>query len=811
MADTEDIDIEIEAAAGNISDRNGAAVAEVSTNNRQQWYRETGLPFLVFSFGTAASLVILWLGISASNKDQLEDFNSAAKDMCSRLSEVWATYTMAGLWLVQSSRGGKQSRQEFMDCYEYLRAAGLEFDRVSWIPNATEAKRPYFEGETRKFLQTYHPEALSKYHGFWSFTRYDNGTVSTDLVKRSFYFPIQYVEPHEKHLESLGLDLYNAGYMRPVIEETMSSRKPVLTGQLPCVTQDCVALLHPGIKLSNDPENRLIPSLALFQIRLPVLISDMAIDRIAPLDLAVYLYDTTFPDSPANFLNAAIVRQKVDRIPSSMDVDVLDSSNRNLAIKSNKDPTFDIDYDAFYNKTVWDEKQPYFSKYHNHIDYQEKNVDNVQSLSETTIEEARASGNRYVYNTRMKIASREWTVVIVAQDDEYEPELGFILLGSIMIFVACLCLALWMWTSRRREAKMSEMRLAAKAEKDAIVVKNARMAAKRERELNDFIAHEVRNPLSAAMSAYSFVNSAVHEEEPLRTDDSRVSVRDDLEIIGTSLEFMNDLLRNMLELHRASSNQLKLKREHVDVLQDVLDPAASMIYHRSSAYEVIVECPQDLVIMADKLCLKQIVLNLGRNAAKFVQKGFVKLAGRVDAKGFVEIMIEDSGPGIPEEKRSQLFKKFQESLDTLNQGTGIGLAVCNKLIDSMGGEVILDSDYRSGVEGCPGARFIVKLKTPVVQNIDLPSDISDTANTSSSQMDTASFTTGVKDAKHETELPESLSVLFVDDELTLRKLFSRSVKKNFPGWTFQEAANGETALRLAENTDFDLIFLVSRG
>ena len=57
------------------------------------------------------------------------------------------------------------------------------------------------------------------------------------------------------------------------------------------------------------------------------------------------------------------------------------------------------------------------------------------------------------------------------------------------------------------------------------------------------------------------------------------------------------------------------------------------------------------------------------------------------------------------------------------------------------------------------------------------------------------------------ELPEKLSVLFVDDDLMLRKLFARAVSNVMPEWDVQEAANGETALRLVDKQSYDLIFL----
>ena len=57
------------------------------------------------------------------------------------------------------------------------------------------------------------------------------------------------------------------------------------------------------------------------------------------------------------------------------------------------------------------------------------------------------------------------------------------------------------------------------------------------------------------------------------------------------------------------------------------------------------------------------------------------------------------------------------------------------------------------------------------------------------------------------ELPESLSVLFVDDDPILRKLFARMVKKVAASWTIREAANGEAALRISDTVEFDLIFV----
>jgi signal transduction histidine kinase/CheY-like chemotaxis protein len=354
------------------------------------------------------------------------------------------------------------------------------------------------------------------------------------------------------------------------------------------------------------------------------------------------------------------------------------------------------------------------------------------------------------------------------------------------------------------------------AEKNDTLIQNARASAKTEREFNDFIAHEVRNPLSAAMSAASFISSAVNEREPLTTVEDQQAVQDDITIIESSLQFVNDLLRNMLDFHRATSSELHLETTATDVQRDILEPVAAMLYRRYDNYQVIVDCPKDLYIMTDRLRLKQIVLNLGRNSAKFVETGFVRFKAEVIDDN-VTLSVEDSGPGIPEEKRRHLYDRFQESLDTLSQGTGIGLNLCLKLIHLMEGKIWLDESYHSGIEGCPGARFVIELNTPplTLESWDLLMEDgteecnsafsmldSDNDNNSPQPLRSMSCTTPVIE-----ELPENLSALFVDDDMILRKLFVRAVKKICPTWTIQEAGNGETALQMAGSKHFDLIFL----
>ena len=187
------------------------------------------------------------------------------------------------------------------------------------------------------------------------------------------------------------------------------------------------------------------------------------------------------------------------------------------------------------------------------------------------------------------------------------------------------------------------------------------------------------------------------------------------------------------------------------------------------------------------------------------------------------------------------------SLTHIVQGTGIGLCLCKHLSDLMGCSIGLDETFHSGIEGCPGTRFVLDLNMPPTNGDEYDNhndnDVADTYH-KNDQLDgvatiekydsgsannnanaNANDYSSEKNADHGSNtnaqhqpssniessgaavLPSNLSVLFVDDDLVLRKMFNRSVKRVAPEWTIEEASNGETALHLVETNHYDIIFM----
>jgi signal transduction histidine kinase len=402
-------------------------------------------------------------------------------------------------------------------------------------------------------------------------------------------------------------------------------------------------------------------------------------------------------------------------------------------------------------------------------------------------------------STALETTNNEWEITVAYRVDDAQQWKEWAIFATITVSFCISALVYVVLLQKQIHADLV-------AEQTAKLVENSRMAAIVERELNDFIAHEVRNPLAAAMSACTFVSSAVHEVEPLVDEASRQSVRGDVGIIDVSLRFINELLRSMLDIHRAANKQMTIDKTAVSILHDIFEPVAAMLYIRDEAFEVVLDCPEDLLVMADRLRLQQVVLNLSRNSAKFVEEGYIRLRADV-VDNSVCVYVEDSGPGIPEAKRNNLFCRFQESLDTLNQGTGVGLNLCKTVVDLMEGEIYLDESFESGINGSPGTRIVVNLKTPLE-----PQDFS--SQGAVKEMDFPDEEKGLPfqeemalDGNSNFPLAEHLSVLFVDDDRILRRLASRAIKKIRPEWNVREAASGEIALQLVETESFDLIFM----
>jgi signal transduction histidine kinase/CHASE1-domain containing sensor protein len=571
-------------------------------------YADIALIVLIGGFAAAA---FLFVGIRSENKNSQAQFEAAATDLVNKIQTAWESYVTAASMMHNFCRNRNFARADFRGLYEYMISTGLNFQAVQFDPNITDAEREAAEAEARAYYAEYYPHV--KYRGFTGF----NSENSMDLESRhrsAFYFPIHYMEPVIGNERAIDLDYHAPGspQRQQTVLACMQTGKPSLTDRLKLVQEKTesafgVILMHPGVNVTSSDQTW-PRDLASIVVRIPDLL--LLATTKQHKSCQIYIYDRSDSRGYPLFLGAAHVHPAV--VPGQ-----------------------DRDSELSY-------------------------------LSELSIDVA-MTGSHYIQD--IDAANKIWTVIVRKIPGTFEHNHAFVIFGGVIIFVSSGCLAVWVYTDTVRAQKIQQERAKAKAEKAAYVVQSAQLAANRERELNDFIAHEVRNPVAAAMAACSFVKTALHKIPPFPNKDALEAVCADVVTIDNALLFVNDLLRDMLDMHRATNHQLVVKFTPTDILHDVFEPVEGMLYQREGRMDIHIDCPENLVVMSDRLRLKQVILNLGRNSAKFVDSGFLRMRAQLDDKGMVQLLVEDSGPGIPLNKRGQLFNKYQESLDMLSQGT----------------------------------------------------------------------------------------------------------------------------------------------
>lgn len=521
-----------------------------SVPNRTLVLSTWSITAFILILGCAVSGAFLGIGISSAIRDQDEQFHVNAVDLVKKIQSAWDDYINAAAMIHGRCRGRNFTRQDFRELYEYIVGGGLDFQAAQFDPNVTNSERAAYEEEARKYYAEHYP--YIDYQGFVGFN-YENSTKLEPRVQADYYFPIHFMEPIPGNIAAIDLDYYASGSRKRTVMACMVSGKPALTDRLRLVqeTEEVaygVVLMHPGYNLTITEQERWPRDLASIVVRIPDLLRRAT--QIQSEASEIYLYDQSDSLGETLFLGAVRVTPALDKQQARL--------------------TF---------------------------------------LSEVTLKDLYKGGQHY-YQENIVVTNKIWTVSVRPSDDSFNPKYGVVLVGGIIIFLAALALAVWVNQNTRKVAKINRLKAEAETERAALIVENAQQAAKAERELNDFIAHEVRNPVAAAMSACSFVKIAVNKRPPLADEESITTTKGDVDIIENALRFVNDLLRNMLDMHRATNKQLKVAVVPTDILHDVLEPVQSMLVQREGKVRVEVNCRPCLFAMSDRLRLKQVVMNL---------------------------------------------------------------------------------------------------------------------------------------------------------------------------------------------------------
>jgi CheY-like chemotaxis protein len=225
------------------------------------------------------------------------------------------------------------------------------------------------------------------------------------------------------------------------------------------------------------------------------------------------------------------------------------------------------------------------------------------------------------------------------------------------------------------------------------------------RAKSEFLAnmsHEIRTPMNAVLGFTDLLKFQL-------TDKRLISY---LEAISSSGKGLLTLINGILDLSKIEAGKMELQKEPVD-LRAVFDNIRNIFLLQASEKKIEFTVTLDPAIpehlMLDEVRLNQILFNLIGNAVKFTKKGYVRVTAENcnssldSADTCIQIIVEDSGIGIPAKYHSEIFKAFKQKDGQSTKrfgGTGLGLSITKRLVEMMGGTIAVDSVENQGSHFC---------------------------------------------------------------------------------------------------------------
>ena len=307
------------------------------------------------------------------------------------------------------------------------------------------------------------------------------------------------------------------------------------------------------------------------------------------------------------------------------------------------------------------------------------------------------------------------------------------------------------------------------------------------------MSHELRTPLNAIIGY-----SEMLEEDAV--DDSRDADVKDLKRIQGAGRHLLGLINDVLDLSKVEAGRVELHAEPFEVLPFVHEVTETLKpLMQKNGNELILHCSDHVgVLDTDMTRVRQILLNLLSNAAKFTEKGTVTLRvnRRETAKhegGEIVFIVDDTGIGMTDEQLERVFEPFRQADASTTRkygGTGLGLTMVKRFCRLLGGNVAVQTEIGKGTSFTATIPAVLPQKSKEKQ---LAAD--------------GKFS-GLE-AESETLIPRltsAASVLVIDDDPGARDLLQRSLQRD-PSIQVLQASGGQEGLNLAAERDVDVIVL----
>lgn len=372
--------------------------------------------------------------------------------------------------------------------------------------------------------------------------------------------------------------------------------------------------------------------------------------------------------------------------------DINDEQNEGImkTIKAAFDGNYDEALSHINNESLFSENMGYYDMLRQLyqmmgnkdkvISIQKKKLDAIDSLNANLIYE-----NMNAMNAEMEVNK--------AQRELSKTRL-FWLSAVIILLIAVISLLFLRNLTRRGYQK----RLLKKNKELEIALSRAEESDRMKTSFIEHVSHEIRTPLNVITGYAQIVTNPNFDLE----DRERNHMMENIKLNTMKI---TDIVNDLLEIAQDESKEYYPKEDVININSfcHMLIQAAEQKNNKPISLSFRTDLADNFTFKTNKAVLEKSLTQLLDNALKFTEEGFVELyVHESPDHGIVRFIVTDTGCGVDEQQRERIFERFYKA-DPFKQGFGLGLTVCHKVVQLLGGSLHLDTTYTEG------ARFILTL------------------------------------------------------------------------------------------------------
>ena len=282
---------------------------------------------------------------------------------------------------------------------------------------------------------------------------------------------------------------------------------------------------------------------------------------------------------------------------------------------------------------------------------------------------------------------------VFTRTDKKPPERRLKLLETVTGQVALAIQNALLYEEVQRHTSELEQRVAKRTAELAVAKERAEESDRLKSAFLATMSHELRTPLNSIIGFTGIILQGL--AGPLNVEQAR-----QLGMVQSSARHLLALINDVLDISKIEAGQLEVHPERFD-LPASLEKAAALVKplvdKKGLALRVVLS-PNVGPVVSDRLRVEQVLLNLLNNAVKFTERGEVRLTAET-GPDTLRISVADTGIGIKSEDMEKLFQPFRQidsGLTRQYEGTGLGLTICRRLANRLGGEISARSKWGEG-------------------------------------------------------------------------------------------------------------------